>query len=77
MESKPTFLASYPLWISAWAVAYLHSRLTRAYPTKISFQHHAFLFFIVVEVRMTQFNNYEETDYLHDGSISHCGLLEK
>ena len=44
MESKQTFLASYPLWIMAWAVAYLHSRLYQSPTSKISFQRHAFFF---------------------------------
>ena len=39
------FAASYPLWISAWAVAcFIHMVLPTTCSVKISFQHHAFLF---------------------------------
>ena len=39
------FTASYPLWISAWAVSYfIYKVLPTTSITKISFQHHAFLF---------------------------------
>lgn len=50
------FAASYPLWISAWAVSYF---IYKVIPTtrfsKISFQRHAFLFYrIAIGVRMAK-----------------------
>ena len=66
MESKQTFLASYPLWIMAWAVAYLHSRLYQSPTSKISFQRHAFFllkpFLLALEEKIV--NSAYEKDFI-------------